>query len=150
MAKHARGVDVVKRKHWQGLIRQWRQSGQSVREFCRNAEIKEWTFYWWRQRLARSCHGPTTHGPTTHGPTTHGRALSDARGAKPATGTVGHKAQDQATVNFLPVQVVPGQAGEVGSGVEIHWSNGRSVRLHRGFDRQTLAEVLAVLETQPC
>lgn len=140
MAKCGRGVDVAKQKHWQEVIRQWRQSGQSVREFCRNAGIKEWTFYWWRHRLARSCHGPTPHG----------RALSDARGAKPATATVGRKAPDQATVSFLPVQVVPEQAREVGSGVEIHWSNGRSVRLHRGFDQQTLAEVLAVLETRPC
>jgi hypothetical protein len=139
MARRGRGVDGAKRKHWQGLIRQWRQSGQSVREFCRDAEIKEWTFYWWRQKLAQSCHGATG-----------GRAPSDARGAKPATGTVGRKAPDQAPVSFLPVQVVPGQAGEVGSGVEIHWSNGRSVRLRRGFDRQTLAEVLAVLETRPC
>jgi hypothetical protein len=34
--------------------------------------------------------------------------------------------------------------------VEIHWANGRSVRLRRGFDRQTLADVLAVLEARPC
>ncbi len=140
MARRGRGVDIAKRKHWQEVIRQWRQSGQSVREFCRNAEIKEWTFYWWRQRLARSSHGPAAHG----------HASSNARGAKPASETVGRKAPDQDTVSFLPVQVVPGQAGEVGSGVEIHWSNGRSVRLRRGFDRQTLAEVLAVLETRPC
>jgi hypothetical protein len=37
-----------------------------------------------------------------------------------------------------------------GSGVEIHWDNGRTVRLRRGFDRRTLAEVLAVLEAPPC
>jgi hypothetical protein len=37
-----------------------------------------------------------------------------------------------------------------GSGVEIHWDNGRTVRLRRGFDRRTLAEVLIVLEGPPC
>jgi hypothetical protein len=42
------------------------------------------------------------------------------------------------------------QVSKPGSGVEIHWANGRSVRLHRGFDRQTLADVLAVLEARPC
>jgi hypothetical protein len=42
------------------------------------------------------------------------------------------------------------RAGEPSSGVEIHWDNGRSARLHRGFDRQTLADVLAVLEARPC
>jgi hypothetical protein len=42
------------------------------------------------------------------------------------------------------------QASGPSSGVEIHWGNGRSVRLHRGFDRQTLADVLGVLEARPC
>jgi hypothetical protein len=34
--------------------------------------------------------------------------------------------------------------------VEIVLRQGRTVRVGAGFDRQTLAEVLAVLETQPC
>jgi hypothetical protein len=42
------------------------------------------------------------------------------------------------------------QAREPGSGVEIHWANGRTVRLHRGFDRQTLVDALAVLEARSC
>jgi hypothetical protein len=42
------------------------------------------------------------------------------------------------------------QASELPSGVEIHWDNGRSVRLCRRFDGQTLADVLAVLEARPC
>jgi hypothetical protein len=35
-------------------------------------------------------------------------------------------------------------------GLEIAWSNGRVLRVPPGFDRQTLADVLAVLEARPC
>jgi hypothetical protein len=35
-------------------------------------------------------------------------------------------------------------------GVEIVLKHGRTVRVGAGFDRQTLVEVLAVLETAPC
>jgi hypothetical protein len=57
--------------------------------------------------------------------------------------------------SFLPVQVVesasqrPGVA-ELPDGVEIVLAPGRTVRVQAGFDRQTLADVLAVLEARPC
>ena len=35
-------------------------------------------------------------------------------------------------------------------GVEIVLAHGRTVRVRAGFDRQTLADVLAVLEVRPC
>jgi hypothetical protein len=35
-------------------------------------------------------------------------------------------------------------------GVEIVLGGGRTVRVPPGFDRQTLADVLAVLEAPPC
>ena len=67
--------------------------------------------------------------------------------------------RDPAT-SFLPVQVVespnpflgaaePGQP-LAGQGVEIVLAQGRRVRVQAGFDRQTLAAVLAVLEARPC
>jgi hypothetical protein len=37
-----------------------------------------------------------------------------------------------------------------GGGVEIVLEQGRVVRVPPGFDRQTLAAVLAVLEVRPC
>ncbi len=41
-------------------------------------------------------------------------------------------------------------AAEATRGVEIVLAQGRTVRVPTGFDRQTLAEVLAVLEVRPC
>ena len=59
-----------------------------------------------------------------------------------------------ATPSFLPVQVVEptsGRAGPAGAeGVEIILGQGRTVRVRAGFDRQTLVDVLAVLEVRPC
>ncbi len=49
-----------------------------------------------------------------------------------------------------PAADVRSAVGVLSSGVEIHWGNGRSVRLQRRFDRQTLVEVLSVLEARPC
>jgi hypothetical protein len=48
------------------------------------------------------------------------------------------------------VRVVDSTAVEAARGVEIVLAHGRSVRVQAGFDRQTLAAVLAVLEVRPC
>jgi hypothetical protein len=49
--------------------------------------------------------------------------------------------------SFLPVRVTTPTAG---GDVEIVLSQGCTVRVPQGFDRQTLADVLAVLEARPC
>jgi hypothetical protein len=48
------------------------------------------------------------------------------------------------------VRVVEDVAAESASDVEIILARGCTVRVRSGFDRQTLADVLAVLEVQPC
>jgi hypothetical protein len=51
---------------------------------------------------------------------------------------------------FLPVQVVESRQAEAVRGVEIVLEQGRMVRVPPGFDRQTLVDVLSVLEVRPC
>jgi len=68
--------------------------------------------------------------------------------------------QPGATPAFLPVRVVAPTSGHpgvaeagyplAGRGVEIILPQGCAVRAPVGFDRQTLADVLAVLEARPC
>jgi hypothetical protein len=48
------------------------------------------------------------------------------------------------------VQVATPAVAEATYGVEIVLTHGRSVRVRAGFDRQMLADVLAVLEARPC
>ena len=53
MAKRRRSGDTAKRRRWGELVKRCQQSGQTVREFCRTAEVKESAFSWWNGRLAR-------------------------------------------------------------------------------------------------
>jgi hypothetical protein len=52
MAKLRRSGDPAKGGQWWKLIERWQQCGQTVREFCSRAEVKESAFYWWKRRLA--------------------------------------------------------------------------------------------------
>ena len=40
-----------RRKYWQGVIAEQEGSGKSVRDFCRERDLGEHSFYWWRHRL---------------------------------------------------------------------------------------------------
>lgn len=138
MGKRGRSGDPGKARRWRELVGRWQASGQTVREFCRSAEVRESAFYWWKRRLARRHAGRGLDRDAQASLPSRPADVrsSAASGDRPSPG------------GFLPVQVIMDQA--MGSGVEIHWDNGRTVRLHRGFDRQTLAEALAVLEARPC
>jgi len=139
MAKRRRSGDPAKGRRWRELVERWQESGQTVREFCRSAEVKESAFYWWRRRLARRRVRRGEDRPAQTGVPPGNRRDVRTSPADPVCHGV---------ARFLPVQVVMDQA--TGSGVEVHWDNGRSVRLRHGFDRQTLADVLAVLEARSC
>src|SRR5919108_1530457 len=41
-----------KERFWRRMLRQWRQSGQSVRAFCADHDLAEPSFYAWRRTLA--------------------------------------------------------------------------------------------------
>ena len=45
--------ETERQNHWQEVVGGQRQSGQSVRAYCRRAGIEESAFYWWRRELAR-------------------------------------------------------------------------------------------------
>jgi hypothetical protein len=51
---------------------------------------------------------------------------------------------------FLPLHVVTDRRPADGCGVEILLGNCRVLRIRPGFDRQTLLDVLGVLEGQGC
>jgi transposase len=47
----ARGIDAGKHERWRRVLREWRASGLSVRDFCDWRKIPESQFWWWRRRL---------------------------------------------------------------------------------------------------
>lgn len=57
--------------------------------------------------------------------------------------------QDRKTIRFLPVTLTPEQ-GATGCGIELRGGGGYRIVVRPGFDRPTLAGVLAVLEGRGC
>ena len=117
--------DPVREKFWRRTIREQQRSGLAVPAFCLREGLKDWTFRWWRQELARRDQEPTT------------APLGERTDAAPA---------------FLPVRVVDLEAVSPRPvpSIEIVLPTGPTVRVSQGFDPRTLGDVLAVLEGRPC
>ena len=121
--------DPAREKFWRRAIRDQQRSGLSVRDFCRREGLKDWTFRWWRQELARRDRQPSA-------------APRDRGDPEP----------NEAPPAFLPVrvadlEVVPPRPAPP---IEIVLPNGPIVRVPTGFNPSTLGHVLAVLEGRPC
>jgi hypothetical protein len=39
------------RKHWEGIIDNWRASGKSQRAFCHAKRMSYWSFRYWKKRI---------------------------------------------------------------------------------------------------
>ena len=117
--------DPAREKFWRRTIRDQQRSGLSVRDFCQRQGLKDWTFRWWRQELAR-------------------------RDQVPSMATAGERAE--AAPAFLPVRVVDLEAVSPRPvpPIEILLPTGMVVRAPSGFDPRTLGDVLAVLEGRTC
>lgn len=140
MTKSIQGGGSRGQSYWEGVVRRWKESDQSVRSFCRAEDVQESAFYFWRRELARR-NEPLETANQAQKPTSVSAAL---RPAKRSPASV-HSAP-----SFLPVRMVQEATAEATGGVEIVLASPRTVRVQAGFDRQTLAEVLAVLEARSC
>ena len=128
--------DREKEREWRERMRRWERSGESVRAFCRREGLKESALFAWRRELARRRQERQAARPKQK------PMRRSAKQAKPST--------PSQPIRFLPVQVaVESRTADVG-GVEILLGKGRTIHVRPGFDRQTLAEVLAVMEASPC
>lgn len=121
--------DPARERFWRRTIRRQQKSGLGVRDFCRREGLKDWTFRWWRQELARR----------------DLQAASTPRVDRAGTPT------DTAPA-FLPVRVVDLEsvASQPLAPIEIVLSAGLAVRVPDGFDPQTLQAVLTLLEGRRC
>jgi len=126
-----------------------------VRAFCRAEGLRESAFFFWRRKLAP--HGRHARKRATSRPVPEvvDAGLHACLATAASRSSTRVSPQHGLAPSFLPVQVVesasqrPGVA-ELPHGVEIVLAPGRTVRVQAGFDRQTLADVLAVLEARPC
>jgi hypothetical protein len=123
MGRRLRRADPAKERFWRRTVAEQRRSGLTIREFCARRSLSEPLFYAWRRELAQR------DGPT----------------GQPAPPSVD---QAHATPRFVSLELA---TEPVANGViEIVTRGGHTLRVPPGMDRQTLADVWAVLEGQPC
>ena len=137
MARQIRRGDPRRQNYWEEVVRRWKEGGRSVREFCHAEGMRESAFYFWRRKLKSGSRPSATVGQSSRPAS---RRLPEPR---------------RGTPSFLPVRVT-GPVNdcpdlvEKACGVEIVLRQGRLVRVRAGFDRQTLTDVLDVLEVRSC
>ena len=44
-------ADVEKKRYWQRMVREAIRSKLSIREFCRQNQLKESQYFWWQRKL---------------------------------------------------------------------------------------------------
>lgn len=125
MANHLRSAS--KERFWRRALARHQVSGLNIRDFCLREHLSEPSYYHWRRELA-------------------GR---DRRKLTPRKAS--RKAPRAAPSAFVPVRVIADQEkARLGGSIEIVLAGGRIVRVGPGFERQTLAAVIQVLEAKPC
>jgi len=127
--------DPAKERHWRRIVRHWRRSGLSARDFCDCQGLSEHSFYGWRRELAlrdREAASGTTPSSA--------KSAEDGpqRGAGRASGGV-----------FVPVRVVtdaepqaPGSSLRT-DGIEVRLPSGTRLLVSPGCDRALLRDVIA-------
>ncbi len=56
-----KSVDGEKRRQWERIVREAARSGISVSQFCRERNLRENQFYWWRRRLEEGAMSKASH-----------------------------------------------------------------------------------------
>lgn len=113
--------------YWRGVLGRQRESGLSIRRFCREHQVSEASFHSWKRKIAA-----------------HNR--SDATSAEagdqkqPAQKQVAKKAENAAM--FIPVRV----SAADGRALEIVHPRGHVLRVPAIFDESSLRQVLKVLD----
>jgi transposase len=118
--------DLKREQIWRRHIERHRASGLTIRAFCSAHSLRETSFYFWRQELAR-------------------RDRDDA-----------HSAATSAAPPFVPVAVIDATSEhDTDAAIDIRLAEGHRIRIRAGCDRNLLADVLRLLrgrseEGRPC
>jgi len=119
--------DRAKEWYWRRLLRQWRRSGASVRDFCGEHRLSEPCFYAWRRTIVDRDR--------------EAAALRRRSGSGREARLEGPDGQRRSgTPAFVPVRLLPTPAV-----LEVVLERGCVVRVPVGFDAATLRQLLAVL-----
>ena len=121
MGRRVQRRDVAKERFWRRAVTQHRRSGLTIREFCARRGLSEPLFYSWRRELA-----------LRGGSGIRNTSRADELAAAP---------------RFVALKVAAEPAAAM---IEIVTRSGHTLRVPPGVDRQTLADVWALVEGQRC
>ena len=133
MAKGA-NRDKGREARWRRIVGQHARSGLTIRQFCRDNDLTESAFYFWRCELQRRDRQrpQRRRGPVRQGQDRQ-RGSMDAASRQPASAT------------FVPVSISP-QSRSQAADIEIVLPGGARVRVGSEVNRRALADVVAVLQ----
>jgi hypothetical protein len=133
-ARRGRGQrDLAKERHWRRIVRQWRGSGLSVREFCDWQSLSEASFYGWRRELAKRDREAAAASPSDT--TVAGRPKQNGSGPEPLP-------------SFVQLHVVAEEALKADGRpsrtdvIEVHLPGGVRLVVPAGCDRALLRDVI--------
>lgn len=115
---------VERESFWRGHVERRSRSGESVRGYCRSHGLSEAGFHFWKRELSRR----------------------DAQRRVGPVSLPGNQSGER--VAFAEVRAPQPAAAE--AAIEISLCGTRRVSVRAGFDADTLARVVSVLERVPC
>ena len=124
MAK-GKGRNQVLESAWRERLARHQQSGVTVRQFCREAGLKESSFYYWNRELSRRDSQPQSSAPAQR----PSRRQARSSPAAPA---------------LVPVSITTG-IGALAP-IEVSLPSGVTLKVSSGCDVAMLRMVIAVLE----
>jgi hypothetical protein len=121
--------DPTKERFWRRLLRDWRHSELTGRDFCFQRRISEASFYAWRREIARRDR----------------QAATQRR--KAASTSVAERAAVADTPAFIKLAI---HGGATAPPIEVVVTEGRVLRVHPGFDANLLRQLLRLFEEPSC
>lgn len=142
--------NAAKESHWRRALADHIKSGLTIRDFCRQRNLAEPGFYYWRREIARRDHEQLRTGVS--------KSASGQTGSKDITRRSAPISQRPTPVEFKPIRVIGSsddcnlaRPSAVASGaITIEFSSGVSIHAACPIDRHSLATVLSVLESRSC
>jgi len=131
-----KGRDMAKERYWRRMLRQWRGSGLTGRDFCGEQGLSEPSFYAWRREIGRRDQEKAAASKSARRPRA-GRAVA-------AEGPVAGVAEPA----FVKVKVDGGVSPL--PAIEVVLSPGRVLRVRSGFDAELLRQLVRLLEEPAC
>jgi hypothetical protein len=109
--------DLKREQTWRRHVARQRTSGQTIRAYCAAQQVREASFYFWRQVIAK-------------------RDRESLAPSRPAT----------SAPLFLPVTMIdPPTAPSTATPIDIRLAEGHRIRIRAGCDRNLLTVVLTLL-----